>query len=533
MTAIYPAEASRRRWGWVSVTHVCRRLRVIALGHAILWSDLSINGDTPWDYFLPRSQGALLNIRGRDSGRGRTIYATRTLQNIGRLRCLDIRSITSFAADAGCWLQILHITAPELRELTLAMDPYHRHMESNPERPTMSSRFLDLDAPNLRDLSLSGIRMPWVLDTPILLRSLSVQLGVPSEDKQYSTADVLRCLQNMPSLQDLILVQALPPSTVDSVGIRVKMPYLRLLLLIEDDGRCLDLWSSLVLPATCIICVDAGKIDAQGVATLQALLNDQLAKPRCPTYRRLRLGDPENPEPVDYPRIAFSVHSTASVADADATARSIDRDGIGEYPLKVDMDSMLYLAFTVTSLSELYYNLLPPPHRERDSTIDERRSEQTTWLKRYVFDLLSRFPAVEVIELWGPEDDFEDPVDESLAQALYACLLDSTLAVANHDVDPARMLPNMHTLSLHNACLHHPCIYDDQRRRLHDVLREVFERRQALDTPIRTLKLLDSTVRDNWIATWSLFVEEILCPGCYDPESSGHDEDMSEESSSH
>ncbi|VDB84511.1 unnamed protein product [Peniophora sp. CBMAI 1063] len=505
-----PIMARNHTWGWVSVTHACRRFRAVAHNHATLWSELSVDGNTPWNLFLPKSRRTLLTIRGEpdwDRRISARYYPTCTMQNIDRLQHLDIQEFDF--ADPACtlWLNVLSTVAPELLSLKLEVDDLAEPPRDGSlvQWPTVSPHFLSRDAPKLREFNMSGIRMTWKLDNPIMLRSLLLEWRDATLPTSQSLSEVLDCLSNLPLLEELVLWAVLPEATVDSAGRHIVLSHLRLLFLEDHSGPCLALWASIQAPSQCSIRIRLVTTDDAGQAMLRSLIKQHLARPDCPVYQRLQVGDSERDRSSDH-STQFSLHTAVSTDEANNVASKLVRRHSATY--------------TIDATPMLAFNTIPhqvvPNHATAFLGILDlfpsqpiRTLRLTQWLPvtaghpnliAFVTSLLSQLPALETIEV-RDVDGRSSNTRFSLGQAFCLGFLQnhtSRSTAENVDADfPGCYLPQLHTLSLEQIYLEFQPS-DDDWATLFAVLTEALEHRIRAHAPLHTLKLSRMYLQDGW-----------------------------------
>ncbi|VDB84512.1 unnamed protein product [Peniophora sp. CBMAI 1063] len=510
-----PIKAMQRYWGWVSVTHVCRRFRAVAHSHATLWSELTVNGDTPWHLFLPRSQQAYLTIRGRAHPRLERLashYVTLSLQNVARVRHLDITNTPFLSHAATLWLQIFSDGAPELHslklELTSAIDEV---AESLAQRPTVDPFFLTQGAPKLRELSLDGIHMFWKLEIPIMLRSLHLRRW-NTDDERPSFPDVLNCLSNLPLLQELVLWRVLPIVSEHGTKRRVDLPHLRFLSVDDRSEPCLALWAATQLSSQCSIRIMLQTIDYEVQTALCSLIKRHLEGSDCPVYQRLQVGDPEGGQNTNL-YIRLSLYAAIDVNDASDAPSKLVGGGGGAYTVGSEpkLDFTFPFGFDGTSHTA-------PSHMILGSlTIDQIRTLCLTQglpgafeydqLAIFVKGLLSRFSALETIEVRDHGQTAGNP-HRSLGQAF--CLgflqnhtLSSTTEMGEAE-QPTPFLPHLRTLVLERVSLH--CLSWNAQRRVEKpsfkVLTEALQLRAEAHAPLDTIRVsrtpMPSGLREIW-----------------------------------
>ncbi|VDB84554.1 unnamed protein product [Peniophora sp. CBMAI 1063] len=532
LATLDPIRALRRRWGWACITHVSRRFRAVAIGHASLWSRLSVDGQTPWNLFLPRARGTLLSVHGEiQTDQQSQLYAALTLQNIERMQAIEVSNVIPEAYE---WHGILRSVAPKLQTLSLGLDmdddPSDWSDSDEAERAEnvpqhMRPQFLTKNAPNLTSLSLAGIRMCWKLNAPIALRSLSLHGSVRRNPPHLVFSSVLGCLRNMPLLQHLALKNILPPSTRRDVDARVSMPHLRSLSSAEPDGRCLGLWASLDVPSTCSIRIGAAELDSVGATTWKELLLEQLAKRQKNPYRHVRFEDPATGAQWmdDHEVIQFTVSSVVLDESTIAGLRYSDE------PHDTDDDATLTFAFLFSGPAQPFRDLsgVASPTDFHHGRLHLKGA----FSMECVTTLLTRVTTLESVEICGWYDSRRSStVFQEFVQVYYCALLDKHPSTGY-------ALPSVRSLSLRNVHLRQRFI-DDRGRgsndRLCDTLCEMLRRRYFADIAIRTVKISGTVVDDSWIQPWENYVDEVHCDEtCFeygDPNNESSDETSETES---
>lgn len=129
---------------WFSFSHVCRRMRDIALNTPALWTDVSnLHGDRLLTTFLPRSQRMALSLRLQSVG-GRNFDAT-DLRRISHLR-LTLNEKGELPLDCVPLLKTLHIDTSSV---------------SLPEWAFLSAPPPPLIPPHLYSMHITARPYPW------------------------------------------------------------------------------------------------------------------------------------------------------------------------------------------------------------------------------------------------------------------------------------------------------------------------------------------------------------------------------------
>lgn len=178
--------------GWISVTHVCRTWRNLALECPGLWADIPSTLPRLWlDTFLERSQDYPLKLDGAYLDDGNSWLEEILPRALHRVRYLSLRSGDALSPYFYSLLQSHH--APELRFLRINNacfeGGYHR------------TRLFGGIAPRLRELDLDYLGwFPW--KTPIFHNLTKLSAAGDMTD----IADFMLALQSMHLLEHLSLV---------------------------------------------------------------------------------------------------------------------------------------------------------------------------------------------------------------------------------------------------------------------------------------------------------------------------------------
>ncbi|KZV68086.1 hypothetical protein PENSPDRAFT_736148 [Peniophora sp. CONT] len=511
LAAVSPVGGRGRRWGWVNVTHVNRRFRDVALASASLWSSLSIDGDTPWNIFLPRSRQAPLTIYG-DATKATTPYFPHLLRNVERIQAIYVDEITSLPSPDHSWLSITRETVPELRSLTLEMSQVD--MDSGKFDCTLDQQFLLQGSPKLQHLELAGIRIPWTLPSPLNLLSLSLTSWNLFDKWDYSVQDVFRFLQDsVPALQYLRLWEAIPSVRIEIPQTPITLPSLRMFWLIDfhGDSRCIDLWASLSLPPTCSVYIETDSLDGMGeeededqaIQDLVKLVKEHLARQGCPVYRYICIGNSNADDPEqDADIIRFSARSTESALGHWMQHRqSLHGPRSTEDPMLSFELRSFHPGDTLCGLLELF-----PSEPVRTLALTSWLPTRHIPFKTLFTTLLRYFPFISTLEIRVTSNGLmDDDLGRDFCRYLLDGLAPSTGGVLN--LDNACYMPHLHTLVLHNF----EFCGRMRGRRLYDNLSEAFRRRHASSIPARAIKIYNSDVKDSWFEPWLSYVDEVWC----------------------
>ncbi|KAI0047442.1 hypothetical protein FA95DRAFT_1679047 [Auriscalpium vulgare] len=184
-------------FGWIPVTHVCRRWRDIALAHRSLWTRIPLELGTDWTTtLLERSKSLPIHLDAdeqRDPHIGTVI-----LQNLYRTKSLRL------VAGPMSLLHSMVNPAPVIEELSI---------RDEASLSTLPATFLGGYAPRLRRVKIhSSSRVSW--SSRFLRNLVLLQLEVIDPLRALHPPppvhEVLDALERMPELESLALWEALP-----------------------------------------------------------------------------------------------------------------------------------------------------------------------------------------------------------------------------------------------------------------------------------------------------------------------------------
>lgn len=163
---------------WITVTHVCRRWRQVALADPILWGTIMFDLGAEWaEEMLARSKATLISYT-RDLSfhlgelRERSLDEQVTLRkHLSRVRRLVLSS--GNPESLAPVVRALTTPAPHLESLELLRDtPQSRELCI-----ALPSDLFAHDAPKLRHVTLSGFAIPW--DLPLFRDLTHLDIRIP------------------------------------------------------------------------------------------------------------------------------------------------------------------------------------------------------------------------------------------------------------------------------------------------------------------------------------------------------------------
>ena len=277
--------------GWVHITHVCRHLRYVALGHSELWSELVCNpgnsrwfsewlgrsGSVPLSLVLhPLPQGDKSNLQRYQEHLEICRLLVRTPEHLSRLRSVQ-GDFTRGTLDV--LRPLFTRPAPLLEELDIGVldTPGYCYVIPTPwfasESPPHLNRLVfrdfylpwaTLSLPTLTHLEVRRTVHRAARSDPVVVEHVELAWdGLPANERitqlevafAPSTDEFRRCLRSLPLLETLILQNTLPElpltttSTDGQVSPKIPMPRLRNLAIShEDSGLCLSFLNALDMP---------------------------------------------------------------------------------------------------------------------------------------------------------------------------------------------------------------------------------------------------------------------------------------------
>ncbi|KAI0061471.1 hypothetical protein BV25DRAFT_759335 [Artomyces pyxidatus] len=190
--------------GWISVTHVCRRWRHVALGDSRLWSHIFLPLNTMLlEEFISRSKVSPLSVSWISGYTYSTPWrpnpwptelALTSLVRVERLH------FDNFDGDAEGLYSLLSSPAPILEEAQILGLSIPKNVFGG-------------SAPNLRHLSIrESMHFPWGSGALSSIVSLNIEYSLDLRPPRPSQADVMKALHKMPFLEQLSLIRCLPKS---------------------------------------------------------------------------------------------------------------------------------------------------------------------------------------------------------------------------------------------------------------------------------------------------------------------------------
>lgn len=241
-------------YAWITISHVCRHWRNVALSYAKLWSRIRLTSHREWmQELLRRSGDAPLEVLAdfpliyeNPQRRADWMAAFRVvLEEIARIRILVISSQQKLESET---LALLNRPAPLLKDLRL----YHLVFDCESQALGFMSR--NSNATSLESLSLYKCHIPWFALDIHTLKELTI-VGLPWGGVSHSLnmPTLVQILRSTPLLESFVIRSALPPlSTIYSSPIEgppVELVHLHTLKLYGCTTDVIKLLGHLQLPA--------------------------------------------------------------------------------------------------------------------------------------------------------------------------------------------------------------------------------------------------------------------------------------------
>ena len=242
-----PPFSRRRNLGWITVTHVCRHWRQVALDDTSLWARIR---DTPtntkWiSEMLARAKNAPLDIEFNDVGRSSPKALLMTPSHLFHTRQFRIHSPSMVHFDSV--RDIFSWEAPALEHFEITVTAY----SCIDFRDLGGIMLFRGHAPRLRTFSISQVVIPWSLIPRGQLTQLTIAC-VNGDD--YSPGDLnqlIDLLVNCPALEVLALESCLPSQLAEFPPDQIiRFPHLSRLRLRGSTSRIMNMLKMLKLPSS-------------------------------------------------------------------------------------------------------------------------------------------------------------------------------------------------------------------------------------------------------------------------------------------
>ena len=469
--------SSRVKFSWITVTHVCRRWRQVALSDPNLWNTVVFDLGMEWaEEMIARSKATLISY-SRD-----LIYkpmvTTRTSpddeaslrKHLSRIRRLVLSGYQESLVPA---VRALITPAPHLESLELLLDLH------NELCLTLPSDLFAHNTPKLLHVTLSGCAVPW--DWPLFRGLTHLDIYIPpvvpptrtarSDPLSIPTVErLLSILEAMPSLQVLALRNCLPrPEFTSRV---VPLRYMSKLSLHGSLSEVIAVLEQVSLPSSASLflrCSHHNRLDGP-LDTLVSLLASHFLSAETPTSPLSAIAIAE-----DF--IADDSYIAIIAPDMDVPLES-------QLRFKPSAPARLHLVFTSQNVEHLEYLPLQVFKASRDlHTLSITYPAFTNrWLAAECMDVCSHCLKVTHLRLRGG----------------WPSTLTSTLKEPN-------AFPSLVTLTLED-------ISDSRHEESLGVLLPVILRaRKNAGFPVRRVNFKSCSSASSWIESLREAVNDVTC----------------------
>lgn len=255
--------------GWVIITHVCHRWRVLALSAPLLWTDIKINRQSLTIAFLARSQQAPLSIQCRVSSTD-AMKNTRKYQVVKaalgqapRIRSLHFQ-YCNLDPDTGEQFtaepDMGRYDFPQLRCLSIMLESGH---ESTPPSFIARGSFPVLEELDMRMYDLSAVQLVTASASHLTRLSLTAF----NSYQKLSWATFFDVFASLSRLEVLTLLEGLPPvrtlihqhvQELPSFNTILTFPALKMLSLTCSSLSCATLLRHMSFPVTTKVRIEFG-----------------------------------------------------------------------------------------------------------------------------------------------------------------------------------------------------------------------------------------------------------------------------------
>ncbi|KAI0264873.1 hypothetical protein BC834DRAFT_1033349 [Gloeopeniophorella convolvens] len=459
----------------ITVAHVCRHWREVALSDSSLWSAIR-------DHVPKCSQKWLTEmlIRSKKASLEISLYSPRSrflrslISHSSRISKLSLLGL----GDGGAMQGLLEMEAPlledlHMRTLTTATQPIM--VSHDPPVSTSGFRLFHRQSSKLRKIYLYNIHIPWVYFPKCTLTHLTINTESPSTTevlRMGTLGDLVDVIASSPCLEQLALDHCIAPisSQPTLAETVIELPRLRRLDLSGPSSSVLHIFQSLHVPAL-------RDLVLLFVATSQA-------------------------ETASWPTIAPSIlarfHRTGSVI---AKALRLEVDGDRQV-MKVGVEGRSSLATPATpslSIDETFVSL-----EFENQTRDNQDYYEVIWeeacMALHMVELetlyITSIPTIHEPELWTQLfkqcDNVtrvyaEYPGTKSLLRSMKP--RGPTPSGSSQDLDeptPALLFPKLTYLSLEDLDFDRMMSYDTGER-FYELISELLKHRKHRGVPVREL----------------------------------------------
>ncbi|KAI6108147.1 hypothetical protein F5141DRAFT_1120993 [Pisolithus sp. B1] len=247
---------------WVSVSHVCRTWRHVAVNCPALWTRFFLASCRWVDVLLARSKTSPLSIYVDLSHVHSSEPRMALAKALGHMDRIQHLWVCCSRADSAEYLYQLTSAAPILRSFRLCLTPIgYPDQQTSIDGDTFAG-----SAPSLRELSIERCRVDW--SSPILSGLTSLNLSRISTMSLLSMDIVIRTISRLPDLRQL---RPLDLRDVD----KVLLPKLESVTLIDSIFSIAALLAHLEFPRSAFVHLNCIYFASSNITILQPFIEER------------------------------------------------------------------------------------------------------------------------------------------------------------------------------------------------------------------------------------------------------------------
>ena len=290
-----PTFSRRRNLGWITVTHVCRHWREVALDDSSLWAKISwgiMPMKTKWiSEILARAKNAPLDIEFKALTKSSEESLLMIPPHLSHTRQLHFHGLSKLHLDSV--REIYSREAPALEDFELTIAEY----SPLTFRDLGENMLFKGHAPRLRTFSLSRVIIPWSLIPRGQLTNLKIACRIEDVDSPGDLNQLIDLLVNCPALEILALDSCLPSQLTELPrGQIIHLPRLSRLRLCGSTSRIMNMLKILKLPSSTTLHLDciskATSIHYDSEGLLLAVISTQFQSPVPVEFKSLTVAIP-------------------------------------------------------------------------------------------------------------------------------------------------------------------------------------------------------------------------------------------------
>ncbi|KAI0315968.1 hypothetical protein OF83DRAFT_305724 [Amylostereum chailletii] len=495
---------------WVTVTHVCRTWRQVALQHSTLWRNIPFSLGRTWtSTFLTRAKSTPVLFQTSVDPPKRRLNDVHEegpfdLDVIVRHLCRTA-GLKIYGTETSLEAATRSLTRPAPRlENLVVINRLNTLNNRTPTRPFLPLNFLGNDAVSLRCITLKEVSFSWVSLAFRTLSSLDITLSqgedhsniAPRINNHTAFSDLLSTLQVLINLEKLALNGCIPMTSpvADLAVVKVDLPRLTSLRLAGPAENCVALWRFLHIPPFARLRLECS-FTKQTVQDIFALINAHLSAPERAAVPILTFRlSPSNSTPQKLTALAWR-HAKSNMASSDAFHFPEDPD------VKLCLFTLPGFQFP-DDVAQKMCNAFPSEHLR--SLHVQAPAGNTAWTKQHWIERFGRSKALEHVCI-------AHPVAVGFCRALIG-LTSKPPFSGNPKVDK-RMVPRD---NIFLPTLRYVSLVDVDFRTARGTkplwrqLPEWLGRRRTFGAPLTRLDTNDCEIEEDWVETLACVVPVVM-----------------------